>query len=151
MNCSPPGSSVHGISLARLLSGLPFPSPGDYPDPEIETGSPELQANSFTTKPISSVQFNRSAVSNSLRPHELKHARAPCPSPTPGVHSNSCPSSQWCHPAISSSVVPFSSYPQSLDHQSLFQWVNSSHEVAKVLVFQPQHQSFRWTPRTDLL
>jgi len=58
MNCSPPGSSVHGISLARLLSGLPFPSPGDYPDPEIETGSPELQANFFTTKPISSVQFS---------------------------------------------------------------------------------------------
>ena len=46
-----------------------------------------------------------------LWPHELQHARPPCPSPTPGVHSNSCPSSQWCHPAISSSVVPFSSYP----------------------------------------
>ena len=58
MNCSPPGSSVHGISRARLLSGLPFPSPGYYPDPEIETGFPELQANSFTTKPISSVQFS---------------------------------------------------------------------------------------------
>ena len=53
-----------------------------------------------------------------------------------GVHSNSCPSSQWCHPAISSSVVPFSSCPQSLPHQILFQWVNSSHEVAKVLEFQ---------------
>ena len=63
---------------------------------------------------ISSVQFSCSVVSDSLRPHELQHARAPCPSPTPGVHSNSCSSSQWCHPAVSSSVVPFSSCPQSL-------------------------------------
>ena len=61
-----------------------------------------------------SVQFSRSVVSNSLRPHELQHARPPCPSPTPGVHPNPCPSSPWCHPAISSSVVPFSSCPQSL-------------------------------------
>ena len=55
------------------------------------------------------VQFTRSVVSDSLRPHESQHARPPCPSPTPGVHSNSRPSSQWCHPTISSSVVPFSS------------------------------------------
>ena len=61
-----------------------------------------------------SVQFSRSVVSNSLRPHESQHARPPCPSPTPGVNSDSHPSSWWCHPAISSSVVPFSSCPQSL-------------------------------------
>ena len=60
-----------------------------------------------------SVQFSRSVTSDSLQPHELQHARPPCPSPTPGVHSNSCPSSQRCHPAISSSVIPFSSCPQS--------------------------------------
>ena len=60
-----------------------------------------------------SVQFSRSVMSDSLRPHESHHARPPCPSPTSGVHSNSCPSSQWCHPAISSSAVPFSSCPQS--------------------------------------
>jgi len=59
-------------------------------------------------------QISRSVVSDSLRPHELQHARPPCASPTPGVHSDSHPSSQWCHPAISSSVVPFSSWPQSL-------------------------------------
>ena len=59
-----------------------------------------------------SVQFSHSVVSDSLRPHESQHARPPCPSPTPAVHSNSCPSSQWCHPAISSSVIPFSSCPQ---------------------------------------
>ena len=61
-----------------------------------------------------SVQFSRSVVSDSLQPHESQHARPPCPSPTPGVYSNSCPSSRWCHPAISSSVIPFSSCPQSL-------------------------------------
>ena len=96
---------------------------------------------------VSSVQFSHSVVSDSLQPHESQHARPPCPSPTPRVYTNSCPSSQWCHPAISSSVVPFSSCPQSLQHQGLFQWVNSSHEVAKVLDFQLQHQSFQWTPR----
>ena len=61
-----------------------------------------------------SVQFSHSVVTNSLWPHESQHARPPCPSPTPGVHSDSHPSSQWCHPAISSSVIPFSSCPQSL-------------------------------------
>ena len=67
-----------------------------------------------TSVQFSSVQFSRSVVSDSLRPHEPQHTRLPCPSPTPGVHSDSCPSSRWCHPAISSSVVPFSSCPQSL-------------------------------------
>ena len=86
-----------------------------------------------------------------LQSHELPYSRHPCPSPTPGVHSDSHPSSQWCHSAISSSVVPFSSCPNPSQHHSLFQWVNSSHEVAKVLEFQLQHQSFQWTPRTDLL
>ena len=57
-----------------------------------------------------SVQFSHSVVSDSLWPHELQHARPPCPSPTPGVYSNSCPFSRWCHPTISSSVVPFSSH-----------------------------------------
>ena len=70
---------------------------------------------------FSSVQFSRSVVSDSLRPHESQHARPSCPSPTPGVHSDSCPSSQRCHPAISSSVVPFSSCPYPSQHQSLFQ------------------------------
>ena len=65
-------------------------------------------------------QISRSVVSNSLRPHESQHARPPCPSPTPGVHSDSCPSSQGCHPAISSSVIPFSSCPQSLPASESF-------------------------------
>ena len=72
-----------------------------------------------------SVQFSRSVVSDSLQPHESQHTRPPCPSPTPGVHSDSCPSSRWCHPAISSSVVPFFFCPQSLPPSEsfpLFSW-----------------------------
>ena len=67
-----------------------------------------------------SVQFSRSVVSSSLQPHELQHARPPCPSPTPRVHPNSCASSPWCHPAISSSVVPFFSCHQSLPASGSF-------------------------------
>ena len=73
----------------------------------------------YTTYYIYSVQFSRSVVSDSLRPHELQHARPPCPSPTPGVHSDSCPSSLWCHPAISSSVIPFFSCLQSFPASDL--------------------------------
>ena len=69
---------------------------------------------------ISSVQFSRSVVSNSLQHHDSQHVRPLCPSPTPGVYSNSCPLSWWCHPAISSSVIPFSSCPQSLPASGSF-------------------------------
>ena len=90
MDCSLPGSSVHGIFQARVL--------------EWVDGREVIKDHSVS-------QFSHSVVSDSLRPHELQHARPPCPSPTPGVRSNSCPPSWWCHPAISSSVVPFSSCP----------------------------------------
>ena len=93
-----------------------------------------------------SVQFSCSVVSDSLQPHGLQHARLPCPSPTPGAYLNSCSSNRWCHPTISSSVVPLSSCLQSFQHQGLFQWVSSSYQVAKVLEFQLQHQSFQWFP-----
>ena len=69
---------------------------------------------------FSSVQFSHSVVSDSLRPHEPQHVRPPCPSPTPGVHPHPCPSSRWCHPTISLSVVPFSSCPQSLPASGSF-------------------------------
>ena len=82
-------------------------------------------------------------MSDSLQPHGLQHARPPGPSPTPGAYPNSCPMSRWCHPTISSSVIPFSSCPQSFPASG-----SSSHEVAKVLEFQLQHQSFQWTFRT---
>ena len=79
-----------------------------------------LFANRNRDIDISSVQFSRSVVSDSFWRHESQHARPPCPSPTPGVHWDSRPSSQWCHPAISSSVVPFSSWPQSLPASESF-------------------------------
>ena len=72
-------------------------------------------------KPHCLFQFSRSVVSDSLQPHGLQHTRPSCPSPTPGVYSNSCPLSQWCHPTISSSVVPFSSHLQSFPASESFQ------------------------------
>ena len=88
------------------------------------------------TESFSSVQFSHSVVSDSLRPHESQHARPPCPSTTPRVYSNSCPSSRWCHPAILSSVVPFSSCPKSLPASGsfpmsqLFTWGGQSVRVS---------------------
>ena len=98
----------------------------------------------------SSVQFSRLVVSDSLWPHESQHARRPCPSPTPGVHSDSCPSSQWYHPAISSSVVPFSC-PQSLPASEpfamsqLFTWGGQSTGVSALASFLPK-KSQGWSP-----
>ena len=105
---------------------------------------------------FSSVQFSRSVVqfSRFLRPHESQHARPPCPSPTPGVYPNSCPSSWWCHPAISSSVISFSSCPQSLQASEsfpmsqLFAWGGQSTGVAASASFLPkntQDWSLEWT------
>ena len=84
---------------------------------------------------IDLVQLSCLVMSSSLRPHESQHARPPCPSSTPGVYSNSCPSNQWCHPAISSSVVPFSSCPQSLPASGSF----------------PMNQLFTYNPAIPLL
>ena len=100
---------------------------------------------------VSSVQFSCSVMSDSLRPHELQHARPPCPSPAPGVHSNSCPSSQWCHPAISTSVVPFSSCPQSLPASEsfpmsqLFAWGSQSIGVSALASVLPMNTQ-DWSP-----
>ena len=91
-----------------------------------------------------SVQFSHSVMSDSLGPHELQHARPPCLSPTPGVHSDSCPSSWWCHPAISSSVDPFSSGPQflpgsgSFPMSQLFAWGGQSTGVSASASFLPK-------------
>ena len=99
----------------------------------------------FRDSGISSVQFSRSVLSDSLQPHEWQHTRPPCPSPTPGVHSDSRPSSQWCHPAISSSVVPFSSCPQSLPASEsfpisqLFAWGGQSIGVSALASFLPKN------------
>ena len=96
-------------------------------------------------------QLSHSVMSNSLQPIGLYHARPPCPSPTPGVYSSSCPLIWWCHPIISSLSSPSPPAFNLLQHQDLFKWVNSSHQVAKVLEFQLQHQSFQWIFRTDFL
>ena len=100
---------------------------------------------------LNSVQFSRSVMSDSLRPHELQHARPPCPSPTPGVLPDSHPSSQWCHPAISSSVIPFSSCPQSLPASEsfpmsqLFVWGGQSTGVSALASFLPKNIQ-DWSP-----
>ena len=110
-------------------------------------------------KHVHSVQFSSVAQScptlwNSLRPYESQHARPPCPSPTPGVHSNSCPLSQWCHPAISSSVVPFSSCPQSLPAlgsfpmSQLFAWHVHYHMLNRWLV---KFDAWSKAPKADAL
>ena len=112
-----------------------------------------LQHARLLCPPLSpgSVQFSHSVMSDSLRPHESQHARPPCPSPTPGVHSHSLPSIPWCHPAISSSVVPFSSCPQSLPGSEsfpmsqLFTWGGQSTGASALASFLPK-KSQGWSP-----
>ena len=115
--------------------------------------------HSFNTYPLylyyKPIYINWSSVhsvmSDSLRPHELQNARPPCTSPTPGVHSNSCPLSQWCHPTVSSSVVPFSSCPQSLPESEsfpmsqFFSWGGQSPRVSALASFFPKN-SQGWSP-----
>ena len=128
MDCSPPGSSVHGILQVRILEWVAMPSSRRSSQPRDRTQMSHVScigSRFFTTSSIwkaqfSSVHFSRSVVSNSLWPHGLQYARPPCPSPTPGVYSNSCPLSRWCHPTISSSVILFSSHLQSFPASESF-------------------------------
>ena len=113
--------------------------------------TPYVGKNAVEKKIFSSVQFNHPVVSDSSWLHGLQQARSPCPSPTPCVYSNSCPLSQWCHPTISSSVIPFSSCLQSFPATEFSKWVSYLHQVAKISEIQLQHQSFQWKLRTDLL
>ena len=118
------GFSVHGISQARILEWVTIPFSRESCQPRNQTCvfcSSRTAGRFLTAEPsgkpiphISSVQFSRSVVSHCLLPHELQHARPSCPSPTSGVQSDSHPSSRWCHPAISSTVVPFSFCPPNL-------------------------------------
>ena len=128
-----------GFSRQECWSGLPFPSPGDLPDPGIKARSPAFQADAISgrckgeiknipknkwqqnvmTQNLS-VQFSHSVMSDSLWHHGLQHIRPSCPPQAPRVHSNSCPSSHWCHPTISSSVVPLSSCLQSFPRSVSF-------------------------------
>jgi len=162
MDCSLPGSSVHEIFQAIVLEWIAISFSRGSSQPRDWTLVSRIVDRCFTAWAnknyiklilfqFSSVQFSHSVMSDSLRPHELQHARPPCPSPTPEVHSNSRPSSQWCHPAISSSVVPFSSCPQSLTASKsfpvsqLFAWGGQSTGVSALASFLPRN------PRADLL
>ena len=144
MDCSLPGSSVHGISQARVLEWVAIAFSCLWYEVPVKFISFHVLIH------FSSVQFSCSVVSDSLWPHELQHARHPCPSPTPRACSNSCSSSDAIQPShpLSSPSPPAFNLSQ---HQGLFQWVSSSHQVAKVLEFQHQHQSFQWIFRTDFL
>ena len=122
-------SQVQTMSSNFLFQSvyLSFPFPSSYA-PSIWN----FDVSTLGPMPFRSVKFSHSVVSDSLQLHELQHSRPPCPSPIPGVHSHSCPSSRWCHPAFSSSVVPFSSCPQSLPASEsfpmsqLFEWGGQS-------------------------
>ena len=105
----------------------------------------------FCPKHLVQSQFSLSVLSDSWQLHGLQHTRPHCPSPTPRAYPNSHSLRQWCHTTISSSCHPLLLPLQSFPASGLFQWVNFLHQVAKVLEFQLQHQSFQWIFRTDFL
>ena len=155
-------SSVYGILQAKVLEWVAIPFSRGSSQMRDETWVSHIAGGFFTISAPGKlrvelksvwfpVQFSHSVVSDSLRPHDSQHARPPCPSPTPRVHPNSHASSRWCHPAISSSVVPFSSCPQSLPASGsfpvsqLFEWGGQSIGVstsASVLSMNTQD----WSP-----
>ena len=160
---SPHGESIPSVSVGVmrdpgcLLRSAQFPlshAPKETSSALLGVASSAditMTTRHYHAHQIRSDQISRSVVSDSLRPHELQHARPPCPSPTPGVHSDSCPSSQWCHPAISSSVIPFSSCPQSLPESEsfpmsqLFAWGGQSTGVSASASVLPK-KSQGWSP-----
>ena len=154
MDYSPPGSSVHGDSPGNTEVGCYALLQGIFPTQRLNPGLLQcrqiLYCLSIQGRTGSSVQFSRSVVSDSLPPQGLQHARPPCPLPTPEFTQTHA---HWVGDAIQPfhPVVPFSSSLQFSQHQGLFKWVSSSHQVAKVLEFQLQHQSFQWICRTDFL
>ena len=162
LDCSPAGSSVHGFSQPRVLEWVAISSSRGTSQPRDRTqvswigrlyhwATREALKKWIMVWKKKKVQFSRSVVSNSLRPHESQHTRSPWPSPTPRVHSDSHPSSQWCYPAISSSVIPFSSCPQSLPASEsfpmsqLFSWGGQSTGVSALASFLPK-KSQGWSP-----
>ena len=160
VDCSLPGSSVQGILQERILEWIAMPSSRGSSwarDPTRISCVSCIAGRFFTWWAICSFQFSSVqslSVSDSLRPHEIQHARPPCPSPTPEVHSSSCRSSQWYHPAISSSVVPFSSHSQSFPASGSFPmnqlcaWGSQSIGVsasASVLPMNSQDWHLEWT------
>ena len=134
-----------------MSASLCYQSTQCWPEEHMnEVAEENMNAPTLSVQ-FSKVQFSCSVMSSSLRPHESQHARPPCPSPSPGVHSNSCPSSRWCHPAISSSVVPFSSCPQALPASEsfpmsqLFSWGRQSTRVSALASFLSKNTQ-GWSP-----
>ena len=154
MNLSVPKANLTNVYYSRIIiNNAPFKSQ-KYPSLDKLYGHSvlrDLWPKCSRIIDIVSVQFSHSVVSDSVWPHEPQDTRPLCPSKTHRVYPNSCPLSRWCHPNTLSSVVTFSSCSQSFQHQSLFKWLSSSNQVAKVLEFQLEHQSFQWTPRADFL
>ena len=138
-------------SFAHLC--IPSPSPDIWDTLVLQSGSRSIDSGSSGFRYLGLLLLlSRSVMSDILLPHGLQRARLPCPSPSPGVCSNSCPLSWWCHLAISSSVAPFPSCPQSFPASGSFPVSRFFHiRWPKYWEFQLQHQSFQWTFRIDLL
>ena len=143
--------------LHSSLSRIAFIFPSWLCSVGLQVQAPALDAKitalqrQFNHLPqFSSVQFSRSVVSDSLRPNEPQHARPPCQSPTPRVHQNPCPLSRWCHPTISSSVIPFFSCPQSFPASGSFP-VSQLFASGGESIGVSASTSVLPTPRTDLL
>ena len=147
MDCSLTSSSVRGIFQARILEWIAIVFSEGFARPQNWTPVSCIAGSVFTVwvtgKPM---LFSCSVVSNTLL---LQQAGLPCPSPSPRACSDSCPLSRWCHPTISSSVVPFPPAFSLSQHQDLFQCVGSLHPVAKVLKLQ--YKSFKGIFRVDFL
>ena len=143
-SCCGTGSRGTGFSGSSVRAWLTcsmwnLPRPGTEPIPPalagrlVTTEHRKVPNNIFFKRHNYILQFSCSVMSDSLRPHESQHARPPCASPTPRVHPNSCASSRWCHPVISSSAVPFSSCPQSLSYSvKIIQWYSYHTRQIKV-------------------
>ena len=149
MDCSPTGSSVHGISQERILEwiAISFSRGSSWPRGWMHVSC--LGRQILYLWATSSVQL-LSLIRLFVTPWTAA-CQASLLFTISQVCSNSCSLTHWCHPTISYTVIPFFSWPQSFQHQGLFKWVSSSHQVAKVLEFHLHHQSYKWTPRTYLL
>ena len=141
-----PWESCWWWTMMLLLKLL---SPSAY-GPNVATAAADAISARLKPSLCLLLSFSHSVISESLQPHGLQHPRLPCSSLSPKVCSNSCPFTQWCLVTNSSSVAPFSSCLPT-QNQSLFQWVGSSHKVAKVLAFSFQQQSFQWILRVNFL
>ena len=146
--CSLLNWQAGSLPLSHLCSPLKWILLGKYLD-TINFLGYTLQKQKQTNKQLWFSSVTQSCPT--LWPHGLQHAWLPCPSPATRACSNSCPSTQWCHPTISSSVVSFASCLKSFPAPGLFQWVSSLHQVAKVLELQLQYQPFQWIFRNDFL